>query len=86
MSRFSFFGAFKAIDLSQLVLTFDSATMSQTRKGKLGCNVESSRLMMGNRRSKSPRDLSASSIATLVDGSGRFRLIDFCKMDFKTGT
>ena len=60
--------------------------MSHTRKGKLGCNVESSRLIIDKRRSKSPKDLSASSIATLVDGRGRFLRMDFCRIDFNTGT
>jgi hypothetical protein len=42
--------------------------------------------MIGSRRSKSPMDLSAISMATRTEGSGFRRRMDFCKMDFKTGT
>ena len=40
--------------------------------------------MIGRRRSKSPKDLSANSIATRTAGKGRRRRIDFCSIDLRT--
>lgn len=54
--------------------------------GKLGCNIESSNIIMGKRRNKSFNDLDMSSIETFILCIGKQRLIDFCNIDFSTGT
>ena len=65
------------------ILTLLFATISHTRKSKSGCKKEFSSIIIGRRRIKSSNDLSASSMATLTEGSGARLLIDFCKIDFK---